>query len=318
MTTTISVLWPAVQLSETGWRQRVEDLAQRSEALIGRRQITLQQTAELGLEMIGLIWPAIGPETVAASCRASLAVGPPGLLMAASGGDQWAEIHQRLDDIFAAAQADPSVALVEMPSPLLQRVIPESHAGRPRRVRAQHQVDEPGLITESVEADHPVELAEPPDQVAADHPVELEPITQAEPEDHPVAPQYLPEWVSEDHPAELPEPLHQAPADHPSEPELSPPPAAPATRVPPDWWSMVDAAELLGVHKATVLRWRMVGRLGQQGRDWMRSGRSFAISPALLDRLLSEPAVNGVPEPAGTCPKPSDNGSHQLELGSET
>jgi hypothetical protein len=311
-TSTIEILWPAVQLSETGWRQRVEDLATRAESLIGRK-CTLQQTAELALELVGLIWPALGAETVSASARASLVMGVPGIL-ASSPFDQAAEIHQRLDDIFAAAQADPSVALVEMPSPLLQRVIPESHAGRPRRVRAQPQVVEPELITESVAADHPVELAEPPEQVAADHPVELEPITQAEPEDHPVAPQYLPEWVSEDHPAELPEPLHQAPADHPSEPE----PSAPATRVPPDWWSMVDAAELLGVHKATVLRWRMVGRLGQQGRDWMRSGRSFAISPALLDRLLSEPAVNGVPEPAGICPKPSDNGSHQLELGSET
>ena len=252
--------------------------------------------------MIGLLWPAIGPETVAASCRASLAVGPPGLLMAASGGDQWAEIHQRLDDIYAAAQADPSAAVVEMPmAPMLQRVLPESHGCRPRRVRA----------------DRPVELPEPPDQAPEDHQGEPEPITQTVEADHPVAPQYLPEWVSEDHPAELPEPLHQAPADHPSEPEPAAP-AAPATRVPPDWWSMVDAAELLGVHKATVLRWRMVGRLGRQGRDWMRSGRSFAISPALLDRLLSEPAVNGVPEPAGTCPKPSDNGSHQLELGSET
>jgi hypothetical protein len=327
----ISVLWPPAGLSETGWRNRVEDLAQRSEALIGKRQIRLQDSASLALEMIGLLWPAIGPETVAASCRASLVMGVPGIL-ASSPFDQAAEIHSRLDDIYAAAQADPAAAVVERPSVMLQRIVPESHAGRPRRVRSQPQVSEPEppdqaledhpgdaeLITQAVEADQPSELPEPPEREPEDHPVELEPITQAEPEDHPVAPQYLPEWVSEDHPAELPEPLHQAPADHPSEPELSAPPSAPATRVPPDWWSMADAAELLGVHKATVLRWRMVGRLGQQGRDWMRSGRSFAISPALLDRLLSEPAVNGVPEPAGTYPKPSDNGSHQLELGSET
>ena len=278
-------------------------LAERAQSLVGRK-CTLQDSASLAVELCGLLWQVLGsPETVAASCLASLSVSYPGLLMASAPFDQAGEIAERLDAAWLAAQADPAAAVVELPSVMLQRVTPESHGGRPRRVRSQPQVDEPELIPEPVEADHPVEL---------------EPITQAEPEDHPVAPQYLPEWVSEDHPAELPEPLDQVAADHPSEPELSPPPAAPATRVPPDWWSMVDAAELLGVHKATVLRWRMVGRLGQQGRDWMRSGRSFAISPALLDRLLSEPAVNGVPEPAGTYPKPSDNGSHQLELGSET
>ena len=209
----------------------------------------------MALELVGLLWPAIGPETVAASCRASLAVGPPGLLMAASGGDQWSEIHSRLDQIFAAAQADPAAAVVELPSVMLQRVTPESHAGRPKRVRSQPQVDEP-------------EIPEPEPE---DHPVEPEPITQAV-----EAVQQLNAWGFLDEP----EP----------EPEPSPAPLPPA---PPDWFTATDAAELLGISKSTILRWCKQGRLGAAGENWLPAGRTFKVDPQILDALLGvqEPAA---------------------------
>ncbi|MCP9905498.1 helix-turn-helix domain-containing protein [Cyanobium sp. BA5m-10] len=261
-TSTIEILWPAVQLSETGWRQRVEDLATRAESLIGRK-CTLQQTAELALELVGLIWPALGAETVAASARASLVTGVPGIL-ASSPFDQAAEIHQRLDQIFAAAQDDPAAAAIEMPSPMLQRIVPESHGGRPKRVRAQPQVDEPEdhqgepeLIPEPVEADHLHELPEPPQAVEAI--------------------QQLDAWGF------LVEP----------EPEPSPAPLPPA---PADWFTAADAAELLGISKSTILRWCKQGRLGAPGENWLPAGRTFKVNPEILDALL------GVQEPAApTC-----------------
>jgi excisionase family DNA binding protein len=275
LTTTISVLWPAVQLSETGWRQRVEDLATRAELLIGRK-CTLQQTAELGLELVGLIWPAIGPETVAASCRASLVMGAPGVLLASSPGDQWAELCQRLDDIYAAAQADPAAAVVELPSVMLQRVIPESHAGRPKRVRAQPQVDEPEM---------PEPEPEIPEPVAADQrldgwgfPIESQPAELEDADDVSREKHALPIQAIDT----------IALGGAMPEPEPSPAPLPPA---PPDWFTAAEAAELLSISRSTIARWCKQGRFGEPGDNWLPAGRTFRISPAVLDALF------GVPEP---------------------
>jgi hypothetical protein len=76
--TRISVDWPPAPLSESGWRRRIEELAVRAESLVGR-PCSLQQTAELCMELVGLVWPALGEaSTVAATCRASLVMGRPG------------------------------------------------------------------------------------------------------------------------------------------------------------------------------------------------------------------------------------------------
>jgi hypothetical protein len=72
----ITVPWPPLALGEAGWRRRLEDLAGRAESLVGR-YCTLQQTTKLALELVGLTWQAIGPETIAATCRASLLLGQP-------------------------------------------------------------------------------------------------------------------------------------------------------------------------------------------------------------------------------------------------
>ena len=100
---TISVPWPPLQLGEAGWRYRLESIANQAEALIGRKVVGMQQTAELGLELFGLIWPAYGPETVAATARASLMLNTP-VVMASAPADQLQEIAERLDAIYEQAQ----------------------------------------------------------------------------------------------------------------------------------------------------------------------------------------------------------------------
>ena len=72
----IEVAWPPLALGEKGWLQRLDDLAAEAEQLVGK-PVTLQRTAELGLQLVGLIWPALSPETIAASCRASALLGVP-------------------------------------------------------------------------------------------------------------------------------------------------------------------------------------------------------------------------------------------------
>jgi len=300
---TIEILWPPAGLSEQGWRDRVEHLATRAEALIGRK-CTLQQTAELAVEFLGLAWGAFSPETIAGSARASLAVGPPGLLLAAPALDQAAEIAARLDRLWEVAQVDPAAAVVTLAPPMMQQVVPPGKkAGRPKRL------PEPELITQSAEPDHSGDAAELLQSAPEDHPGDAEPITQA-------AAAELDAWGFPVEPAPLP----PAPEPEPALPEPEPAPEPPPNPLPDTtgWWSVADAGELLGVHKGTLSRWRLQGRLGLQGVDWMRSGRSFALSPAILDRLLSEPPGNGVPEPDRISAESSENGSQQLELVAET
>lgn len=267
---TISVIWPPLALGEQGWRQRLDELAGKAENLIGRKQIGLQDTAELAVELVGLLWPVLGsPETVAGTCRASLVLGAPGVLLASSPGDQWSEIHQRLDDIYAAAQADPAAALVEVPAPMLQQVkAPDPRLGKKRQ------------------------LPEP-----EDHPGDAEPITQAALVDHPIELPELPEWEPEDHPAELAESPDPVMADHPVKPPEPAPapeppaPPAPAAEVPAEWLLAADVAELLGISAVTVSRWRLDGRLGAEGQAWLPSGRSYAFEPNQIERLMDQLAA---------------------------
>jgi hypothetical protein len=85
----------------------------------------MADTAGLALELVGLLWPVLGaPETVAATCRASLLVGAPGIVAASSAADQLADVHSRLDAIWQAAQEDPAAGVVELHPPLLVEILP--------------------------------------------------------------------------------------------------------------------------------------------------------------------------------------------------
>ncbi|MCP9913740.1 helix-turn-helix domain-containing protein [Cyanobium sp. BA20m-14] len=281
----IEVPWPPLALNEQGWRQRLDDLATEAEQLVGK-PVTLQQTAELGLAMVGLIWPALSPETIAASCRASALLGVP-VLMSTAPGDQCAEIAERLDSIYAQAQADPAAALVELPAPLLQRVVAERKpVGRPKRVKTDHQA-EPEPITQAVETDHPIELPEPPEWEPEDHPIELAKSPDPVMADHPTKPEPAPA-PSED-PDELPAAWRDCATPEPA-PE-PPAPPTPAAEVPAEWLLAADVAELLGISQVTVSRWRLDGRLGAEGQAWLQSGRSFAFEPNQIELVMDQLAA---------------------------
>lgn len=271
------MLWPPLALNEQGWRQRLDDLAGEAEQLVGRT-VGLQQTAELGLQLIGLVWPALSPETVAASCRASALLGVP-VVMSTAPADQVQEVAERLDAIYAAAQSDPSAALVELAAPMLQHVIPESkQPGRPKRVKTDHPIEVVGGVKPGEFAKSPSSgllansssqlLAKSPDPVMADHPVE------------PPAPAPAP---SED-PDELPAAWRDCATPAPA-PE---PPAPPA---PAEWLLAADVAELLDISMVTVSRWRLDGHLGAEGQAWLPSGRSFAFEPNQIEQLMDQLAA---------------------------
>lgn len=257
---TISVSWPPLALGTAGWIERLNDLATEAEQLVGRT-VGLQQTAELGLQLIGLVWPALSPETVAASCRASALLGVP-VVMSTAPADQCAEISERLDSLYEQAKVDPSAALVEVTPPMLQKVArPGPRTGKKLR-KAEPEDHQPEPITQAALVDHPIELPEPP------------------------------EWEPEDHPAELAESPDPVMADHPVEPPApEPAPPAPAAKVPADWLLAADVAELLGISQVTVSRWRLDGRLGAEGQAWLQSGRSFAFEPNQIELVMDQLAA---------------------------
>jgi hypothetical protein len=264
----ISVAWPPTGLGEPGWRTRLECLATRSEALIGKH-CRLSDTAGLALELVGLLWPVLGaPETVAATCRASLLVGAPGMVAASSAADQLAEVHSRLDAIWEAAQEDPAAGVVELPPPLLVEIkpVPYELAGK---VEPEALVDE---VTE------PAVEPEPEPQLPV---VITEQQWEADPEPDP---DELPEaWRSADFGESC------LAKDSPFPPGVEPP--APKKRrskpapVPPGWWSSDDLADLLNVDSSSVSRWRRAGCLGVDGADWGKFGRVYAFSAELVADL---------------------------------
>jgi len=112
MTNSITIPWPSAGLTEGQWRTRMESVAVEAERLIGRPGHQ-RELAQLVIHWIGLAWPAVSAETVAASARASLLVGAPGVVVATDVVDQLDEIHSRLDRLFEQAQTDPGSAVVE-------------------------------------------------------------------------------------------------------------------------------------------------------------------------------------------------------------
>jgi len=164
----ISVAWPPTGLGEPGWRTRLECLATRAEALIGKH-CRLSDTAGLALELVGLLWPVLGaPETVAATCRASLLVGAPGVVAASSAADQLAEVHSRLDEIWQAAQEDPHAGVVELHPPLLIEVkpVPYELAGKVKPEALADEVTEPAVEPEPEDDELPEAWQTEPEPIA--------------------------------------------------------------------------------------------------------------------------------------------------------
>jgi hypothetical protein len=252
----ITVSWPPLALGTAGWIERLNDLASDAERLVGLKVVTLQRTAELGLAMVGLLWPGFSPETVAASCRASALLGVP-VVMSTAPADQCAEIAERLDAIYAAAQADPSAGLVEVPAPMLQQVkAPVLKRGR-KRLEPEDRPAEPEQITQAVLVDDPVEPPAP------------EPAPSEDPDELPAA------WRD----CATPEPAPEPPAP--------PTPAADTT----GWLLATETAELLGINTSTVSRWRIENRLGDQGVAWLRRGRNYVFEPGRVEAVMDHLAA---------------------------
>jgi hypothetical protein len=151
---TIEVAWPTAPLTEKQWRERVESLAEQAEAMIGRKDVGVQAQGRLAVEFTGLLWPALSAEVVAGSARASLLLGPPGVVLSSAPADQVQEIAERLDAIWAAAQTDPAAAVVEVPAVLLE--LPPPDEVRPRKPRRRGPKPEPAAPAPA--ADDPDEL----------------------------------------------------------------------------------------------------------------------------------------------------------------
>jgi hypothetical protein len=117
------------------WRTRLEDLATAAEAMVGRPS-KLQDQARLAMMFAGLMWPALSPEVIAGSCRASLLLGPPGVILSSAPADQVQEVADRLDAIWQAAQADPAAAVVEAAPPILDLPPPAPEPETPPPVEA--------------------------------------------------------------------------------------------------------------------------------------------------------------------------------------
>ena len=263
----INVPWPPLALGEAGWKSRLESIATQAEALVGRKVVSMQACAELALELFGLIWPSFGPETIAATARASLLLNTP-VVMASAPADQLQEIAERLDSIYEQAQSDPAAAVVTVPAPLLNLVRePQSQPGR--RKAADRPAD-------SLELEVREPTAEPDPEPAPDPvPLPQRPVKPLRPASE--------RMVRRPDPVELPEPW--PPMAEPG-PEALPVAIAPTpTPPPPSWLSCGEVAELLSITRATVATWRRDGRLGVSGVDYVKHGRSTYFDPAVVEQL---------------------------------
>ncbi len=276
MTTAITVAWPAAPLGEAGWRSRLDDLATKAESLVGR-DCGPQQAAELALELVGILWPVIGaPETIAATCRASLLVGPPGIVAASPAGDQLAEVHSRLDEIWHQAQNSPAASVVQLPVPVLNDLCTP---GAPRRGR--RPAPAPAGAEADADADELPEAwrdcPEPLPVVITPAPARpLRPLAER------TAPRPAPAPAAEPHLEVIePEPALVPLAQPTPAPRRRPAPAP----APPGWFTAGEAAELLEVEPCSVGRWRKEGRLGAEGTGWQQCGRSFYFSPEAVENI---------------------------------
>jgi hypothetical protein len=323
---TITVDWPdGGHLSETMWRRRLADLADRAESQLTNHDATLQERATLAVQWLGLCWSGFSAATIAASARGSLLVGE-NIVVAPAPADQIAE---RLAMLWRQADAD--AVAVEVPMPLLERGPVPDHVPGTRRPRAKVPAKEPEAplepAVEVLAALEPADLSDlseaefrdlcpqgfhgvdelevkPADlgvEAQLEHGVEeaLAPAVE-EVQLEPAAPA-----PADEDPDELPaawlEPPAAAPAP-PAEPAPAPPePVEQAAQVPTDtsgWFTPSEAAELLGCAVTTLGRWRSIGDLGQEGIDWVADGRSFRHRPEVLEQLLDRPAASRMSTPS--------------------
>lgn len=185
----ITLDWPTATLTPEQWLERVEALAEQAEEMIGRKHVSLQAQCRLAVEFVGLLWPALSAEVVAGSCRASLLLGAPGVILSSAPADQLQEIAERLDAIWEAAHADPATAVVDG-GVLLVELPPGVHRpkGRPPRQPAQ----EPEPLEPAADPDElPADWVEPVEPPAAPAPEPLEPDPEPEPMPPPPA-----DWLS--------------------------------------------------------------------------------------------------------------------------
>jgi len=169
--TEISVPWPRHPLTEQQWSGAVEALAEAAEAQVGRRP-SLQDQAQLAVWFCGLMWPTLSAELVAGSCRASLLLGAPGVVLSSAPADQVQEIGERLDRIWQQAQHDPSAAVASIAPPLLD--LPPT---APRRTGRPAKAPKPAPA--------------PPEHAAADPEPEANPPPPAAPAPEPIPPDWF-------------------------------------------------------------------------------------------------------------------------------
>lgn len=265
-------IWPPGRLELAEWRDLLEALAADAEKLIGCPG-TLQQSCTLALRWFGLCWPAMSPEVIAASCRASLQLGdPPGVVAALPLGDQLQEIAERMAEIYERAQSDPSALAVEVLPPVLLAapgVLPEQAPYKPtgRRKRNPEPLQ---VIRQEARA---LAAAE------AEALVPSAPLAELEaPEDAPTAADVRGEPETEPQQLEQqPQPEETAPVPPGwGEPEPIAPQAqgqgqpldlSPAEVMPPGWVDVVAVAAAVGASIGAVQRAKKSGRL-LEGRHW--------------------------------------------------
>ena len=201
----ITIPWPdGGPLSETQWRKRMEDLADRAAAMIGRLDVPLQDQATLATQFFGVAWSAVSPEVVYASAHASLAVGQ-NLLVSQTPAAQLVEISERLEAVWLAAQSDPTAGIASVGPLLLERGpwpdhVPQTRRRKPKPVAEALEPAAPAPAADADDLPLACSEAEPPAAVPAD--LELEPgVEELELELQPVAAE------PPESPAAVPEPL---------------------------------------------------------------------------------------------------------------
>lgn len=274
--------------------------------MIGRA-VNQRDLAQLALHWVGLAWPAIGPETIAASCRASLLVGAPGVVVSTAVVDQLSEIHERLDRIWEQAQSDPSAAVLEVHPPRLE--LPPAER---RRRRGGGQSDLTPVDAPELEPDH---APEPPPAPAPPAPLPRPGARPLRPRAERMAPRPAPE------PVEIPpgvtpggrsaapgRPADKATADLRSSSPVAEAAAQkaaapvsadlrsmdPTPPAPPNWLLAAEVAELLDTSEVTIGRWRAAGRFGAEGVGWVKCGRSFYYAPEAVEELESSEVPAGL------------------------
>lgn len=302
MAESITVAWPPLPLAEPGWRQRLECLAGRAEALVGRRS-NPQQEAALAVEWLGVAWPALSPALIAGSCRASLLLGS-NVVLAPAPADQLLEVAERLDEVWADAQADPDAAVVTVRPPLLNSAPLPAVKPRGRAPKVEPPpapAADPDELPPGWEVGDP-EPAPPP---AAEPARGTKPLRDralrmaakpAPPEPEAVAKVPIPE----------PEPEPLEPAEPAPDPEPEPPPVPEASEpvpvpVPDGFASAPQLAAEIGAKPTAIGVWAMRNlspddiHRGAGRRVWFRRDAVIGVYKPRAQRPRSEQTVQKPP-----------------------